>query len=180
MGNIGRNLIFMGLKHSGKTTFSKRIAERLFMRHVDLDEEIERKNGNLKARDIYRAIGKEAFDELQEKSLSEILENDERLVISLGGGASDSATLMRLAKERGYSIYLYRREEDLIDVILRHGLPAFLDSDDPRGSFSKIFSRRDRIYRENADLIIDLGPYRDKDETEELIFQRLKEEFNGI
>ena len=36
----------------------------------------------------------------------------------------------------------------MLPVILRHGVPAFLDPDDLQGSFHALYQRRDAIYRE--------------------------------
>ncbi|MGN1189361.1 MAG: hypothetical protein ACI4SL_03085, partial [Candidatus Ornithospirochaeta sp.] len=66
-------------------------------------------------------------------------------------------------------------EEDMLSVILKHGVPAFLDKDNPALSFSKLYERRNAIYSKEADLVIDLGPYGDKKETEEIIFSALME-----
>ena len=63
----------------------------------------------------------------------------------------------------------------MLPVILKHGVPAFLDPDDIEGSFHEVYERRDAMYRKVADLIIDLGPYGDKAEAAALIAGKLKE-----
>ena len=114
--------------------------------------------------------------EVEKESVSSFLSSaPSSLVLSLGGGASDNTPLMEEMKGKGTIIYLRREKEDMLPVILRNGVPAFLDKDDIQGSFSALYERRDGIYRRYADLIVDLGPYGDKDQTENLIYGALKE-----
>ena len=63
----------------------------------------------------------------------------------------------------------------MLPVILKHGIPAFLDKDNLESSFHEVYVKRDSIYTEEADLIIDMGPYRDKAETAEMVIEKLKE-----
>ena len=83
--------------------------------------------------------------------------------------------LLERIREEGKLIYLHRSEKDMLPVILRDGIPPFLDENDPEKSFHELYVRRDRIYRENADLLIELGPYGDMDETYRMISRRLGE-----
>ena len=169
-------LFFTGIKHSGKTTFAKRIASRLGFEFKDADDLISAHIGDMSVREFYRQKGKEAFMEVEKEAVSSFLSSaPSSLVLSLGGGASDNTPLMEEMKEKGTIIYLRREKEDMLPVILRNGVPAFLDKDDIQGSFSALYERRDGIYRRYADLIVDLGPYGDKDQTENLIYRALKE-----
>ena len=67
-------------------------------------------------------------------------------ILSLGGGAADNRKLMDYLKENGRIIYLRRDEEDMLPVILKHGVPPFLDPDDIKGSFHRVYCERDRKY----------------------------------
>ncbi|MGN1163783.1 MAG: shikimate kinase [Candidatus Ornithospirochaeta sp.] len=169
-------LFFTGIKHSGKTTFARRIALKLEYTFSDADDLILETTGGLTVREYYRKNGKEAFMDKEREAVSSfIAHTSSPFVLSLGGGASDNTPLMEEMKESGIIVYLRRKEEDMLPIILRHGIPAFLDANDPSSSFHALYSRRDRIYMEKADLIIELGAYGDKDETEELILSSLKE-----
>ena len=177
MQELQVNLFFVGIKHSGKTTFASRIASRLSVPCQDSDDIIlETLNGE-SVRDFYRREGKESFMKKEEEAASLFISSNSSspFVLSLGGGASDNAPLMSLLHKSGKIIYLKRAEEDMLSVILHHGVPAFLDKDNPALSFSKLYERRNAIYSKEADLVIDLGPYGDKKETEEIIFSALKE-----
>ena len=174
-------LFFAGIKHSGKTTFAKAISKDLQYSFFDSDELIIVRLNGLGVRDFYRKNGKEAFMDLEEKSIRDFLENNkEPFILALGGGASDNTPLMELIKEKGYIIYLKREEKDMLPIILEHGIPAFLDKNNLEGSFHELYARRDRIYIAYADLTIELGPYKDKDECKKYILSKLKENRYGI
>ena len=166
----------MGLKHSGKTTFASMHSGRTSLLFADADYLVMKMIRPLSVRDFYRTRGKTAFQEIEYEAVDDfLLSIDKPFVMSLGGGASDNDRLLRRIRKEGHLIYLHRREDDMLPVILKDGIPPFLDENDPMGSFHELFSRRDRIYRENADLIIDLGPYRDMDDTYNVIEAHLKE-----
>lgn len=174
-------LFFVGIKHSGKTTFAKRISRRFGYLFFDSDELISRHLGGKDVREFYRENGKEAFMSLEKVAVRELVEKEQHsFILSLGGGASDNESLMQILKNEGKIIYLTRGEDEMLPVILKHGIPAFLDKNDLEGSFHRIYTKRDMAYREYADSIIDLGKYRDRDETEAMLYSVLKELGYGV
>ena len=66
-------LFFTGIKHSGKTTFAKRIASRLGFEFKDADDLISANIGDMSVREFYRQKGKEAFMEVEKESVSSFL-----------------------------------------------------------------------------------------------------------
>ena len=93
--------------------------------------------------------------------------------MSLGGGACDNKALIELLKENGKLIYLRRNEEEMLPVILKHGIPAFLDENNLKSSFHEVYERRDKAYSSIADKIIEMGPYRDRGETLSMMINAL-------
>ncbi len=169
-------LFFTGIKHSGKTTQARLVSSLLGIGYADSDDLLTRYAGCASARDLYREKGREAFMEAEMEAVSSFVkESGGSFILSLGGGAADNTALMDLLKESGSIIYLRREEESMLPVILKHGMPAFLDKDDPASSFHRIYEHRDAIYREYADLTIDLGPYGDREKTAEQVVRALEE-----
>lgn len=169
-----RNLFILGIKHSGKTTFACLLAEKLHIQSIDSDDLIAERIKPLSVREYFREHGENNFKEMESTVVREYLEDDKGpLVMSLGGGASDNEVLIKTIKEHGYLIYLRRKESDMLPVILKHGIPAFLDENDLEGSFHQLYKRRDSIYLEISDKVIDMGPYRDREETLEAMMSEL-------
>lgn len=169
-------LFFTGIKHSGKTTFARMTAQSLSLPDIDADDLVTPLLEGMTVREYYRTYGIDAFKKKEMEAVADYTEHAESaFVLSLGGGACDNALLMDYIKKNGKVIYLQREEKDMLPVILNHGIPAFLDANDLEGSFHKLYVRRDALYREYADLVLELGPYGSKPETAEMIMTKLKE-----
>ena len=84
-------IILCGIKHCGKSTIGKKLAKKLNIIFVDVDEEIEKIAGK-SCRDLYRQDGKEAFMKAEAKACKNIAENPlyENAVVATGGGICDN------------------------------------------------------------------------------------------
>ncbi len=168
-------LYFTGIKHSGKTTQARLAAALLSLPYSDSDELILSTIEEESVREFYKKHGKASFMEKEAEAVMKFTEEHPSFILSLGGGVADNTPLMDYMKKHGKIIYLQRKESEMLPVILKHGIPAFLDPNDLEGSFHKVYEERDSIYRNMADLSVDLGPYRDKAETAEELVRKLKE-----
>ena len=168
-------LYFLGIKHSGKTTQAKLAASILNKEAVDADDLVLSYLGVDSIRDFYRENGKDAFMKAEREAVGKYIASHDDFIMSLGGGASDNRALMEELKKSGSLIYLRREESEMLPVILKHGIPAFLAPENLESSFHDVYARRDRAYRNDADLTIDLGHYRDKEETARFLVSELKE-----
>ena len=168
-------LFITGLKHCGKSTAAPLIAGRIGCAVADSDDLVLSLVESTSVRQYYRENGAGAFMEKELEAVRGFVSTHESFVISLGGGAADNTQLMQYMKHNGTIVYLRRDEEVLIQRILSKGMPAFLDPADPRGSFHPIYIRRDGIYSQMADIVIDLGGYGDKTATAEHILSTIME-----
>jgi len=163
-------LFIVGLKHSGKTTLAKNLGMDLSVKCADADVLALARLGGKTVREYYSDNGADAFRKIEMECVKDFLEENESFILSLGGGAADNKGLMDAIRKKGKIVYIHRPEELLLGKIIeKSGIPPFLDKDDPVGSFHALFLRRDRIYREYADLVVNLGSYKDKEETECLV-----------
>lgn len=69
----------------GKTTFGKKFATFLNWKFIDLDQYIEEKQSKTVAQ-IFKDGGEKSFRQLERLALDLLLNNEEKLIISLGGG----------------------------------------------------------------------------------------------
>ncbi len=180
MGNKS-NLFFTGIKHSGKTTFARLIAIDCNYAFSDSDDLITPKIYPLSIREFYKENGKEAFMALEFECVKAYIESQNTpFILSLGGGASDNTPLMEELRKNGKLVYLQREDEDMLPIIVELGIPPFLDENNVKGSFHELYERRDRIYRNFADTVINLGAYGDKNEKKLEIIKTLKELGYGL
>ena len=96
MQELQVNLFFVGIKHSGKTTFASRIASRLLVEYSDSDDLILNTLGGESVRDYYKREGKEAFMKKEVDGVSSYISSHRHspFVLSLGGGASDNPPIL--------------------------------------------------------------------------------------
>jgi len=109
--NVGR-IFLVGFMCSGKTTVGELLAKRLGWRFVDIDKEIEKREG-MSIPDIFERKGEAYFREIELKTLKELSER-EHVVISTGGGLGANPEAMKLMKERGVVVWLKVSFEDFM------------------------------------------------------------------
>lgn len=78
-------IVFLGYMASGKSTIGKELSKKLYMNFIDLDDYISEKE-NLSISDIFKTKGEIYFRRIEAKYLTEILENEDNFILSLGGG----------------------------------------------------------------------------------------------
>lgn len=125
-----KSIILMGIKHCGKSTQGKRIAERLGVDFYDTDDLIEQQAGKT-VREIYTQNGKDAFmkeEALACRKLSETL-NGKICVIATGGGICDNVEAVEILKSLGTIVFLQADEALACDRIVREA--AFESTDNP-------------------------------------------------
>ncbi len=98
---------------SGKSTAGKKLAKKLGLKFMDMDEVIEREQG-MSVPEIFERFGEDEFRNLERALLHEIIQQDD-LVISTGGGVPCFYNNMDLINKNGISIYLKMHPADLAD-----------------------------------------------------------------
>jgi len=96
---------FMG---SGKSTVGRALADALGWRFVDLDEEIERREG-MPVAEIFDKRGEPAFREMEARALREqvrAIEGGRPHVVALGGGAFVQEENFAVLSNNGVTVWL--------------------------------------------------------------------------
>ena len=152
--------ILMGIKHCGKTTVGKALSVSMDLDFIDLDHEVETEYSedcSLGFRDIYRKVGKKGFQKLETAALKRIYSSSDRpSVLSIGGGTVENTEAVEIMKKGGLKVYLKEIEATLFKRIVSTGLPPFLNGPDPKEQFHALYIKRDLLYTELADLIVEL------------------------
>jgi shikimate kinase len=105
-------LFLIGLPGSGKSTIGKALANRLTMDFVDLDEEIELREGKI-VPEIFAAQGEDYFRRIEAELLREWANAERSFVMSTGGGTPCFYGGIKLINQYGISIFL----DEQVDVI---------------------------------------------------------------
>ena len=99
-----KNIVFLGMMGSGKTTVGKMISKKLNIDFFDIDQEIENKTKQ-SIKDIFEKKGEIFFRKLEEKITLAILRKNQG-VISLGGGAFLNRNIQKEVLENHLSVWL--------------------------------------------------------------------------
>ncbi len=151
-----RHLIIMGPNGVGKTSVGKNLSEKLGLKHIDTDQviienEFLRSGKYLMISDIFFLKGEKEFRDL-ERNVLENLPLEPKVVLSLGGGFITTKANRELIKKRGDVLYLYASME----VLLKHiGKPPKY-ANESESEFKRILSEREPLYKEVADLSIEV------------------------
>jgi len=101
-------IYLVGFMGSGKSTVGRALAEELGWRFADLDEDIEKREGESISQ-IFDARGEAAFRQAETAALRErvrLVERGQPWVIALGGGAFLSGENYEMVSNNGVSVWL--------------------------------------------------------------------------
>ncbi len=138
-----KNLVFLGMMGSGKTTIGKIISKKLNKKFIDIDQEIENKEG-MNISEMFIKKGEAFFRKLEEKiSLQNLKKTNS--VISLGGGAFINKKVQNEVLKNHISIWLKWDNKNLINRIKNsQKRPIAIQLSD--GELNKLIEKRSKIY----------------------------------
>ncbi len=110
-----KNLVFLGMMGSGKTSIGSIISKKLKLKFIDIDQEIEKELG-MKISKIFENKGEKFFREFEEKTTLNILKK-QKIVVSLGGGAFLNQNIKKEILKNHVSFWLNWRPDTLISRI---------------------------------------------------------------
>jgi shikimate kinase len=132
-------IYLVGFMTAGKTTVARALGARLDWQAVDLDEEIERREG-LTVADIFATRGEPAFRQLEREALQRLLPLRHVVVATGGGTFADPANRAAILAD-GCSIWLDTAFNEVIARLPSDGRRPLASS---RGQMEALYlARRD-------------------------------------
>lgn len=174
-------IILCGIKHCGKTTQGRLLAEHFHCAFYDTDDVVMRLTGK-SPRQIYTAQGAAKFMEHEAAACRQIVDEtpDEFAVVATGGGICNNDPALAILKRAGHIVFLQSEERTAADRIVAEmtidadgavkNVPAYIASANPqseadvRALFHDFYVRRTEKYRRLADVTVDMLPA-EKDEN---------------
>lgn len=165
MQRVADNIVLIGMKHCGKSTLGKGLAEQWECPFYDVDDLIEQMHycetdRRQTVREMFAEYGEQHFHRMENHVVCELyLKLDKpgrRAVVALGGRTAVNPTICELLGGIGLLVYIHVGPDELFARITRNGLPPFLDPDDPQGDFMKLYYQRQPQYRMRAQLTVAL------------------------
>lgn len=140
---------------AGKTTVGRALAQRVGLRFLDSDHEIERREGCTIAT-LFAREGEQGFREIEARVIEELTERD-GIVLATGGGAVLRESNRKAMHGRGVVVYLRASPDELAHRTRNDRSRPLLQTADPRTRLRELFRQRDPLYRETAHFTIDTG-----------------------
>ena len=113
--NSNKNLVFLGMMGSGKSSIGYLVSKKLNLVFADIDNLIEKENG-LSISEIFKNKGESFFRSLEEKITLKALE-EVNTIISLGGGGFINKKIRNEVLINHFSFWLNWDESILIHRI---------------------------------------------------------------
>ncbi len=110
-----KNLVFLGMMGSGKSSIGSIVSKKLNIEFIDVDHEIEKKL-NMKISKIFESEGENYFREIEEEMTLKILKN-KKTVISLGGGAFLNNKIKKEILDKHISFWLNWDPKTIVERI---------------------------------------------------------------
>jgi shikimate kinase/3-dehydroquinate synthase len=145
---LDRHLVLVGFMGAGKTTLGGQLAERLGRPFHDTDEEQERWT-QLSIPEIFERFGEESFRDGEANALDGLMIRAEPLVISLGGGAVETARVRERLRE-ALTIFVPVDLETAWERSRATDRPLAADE----AEFRSRYESRGRLYEEAADATV--------------------------
>jgi len=150
-------IFLIGFMGAGKTHWGKQVANRMGLPFHDLDELVVAHEGKSIA-DIFSEQGEEYFRMTEKAMLEELVEKEDSMIISCGGGTPCFFNNIDFMKKHGIVVWLNTHVEVILQRLLKERMhrPLLKDirDEDLRNHIIRKLNER-RMYYEQADVIID-------------------------
>lgn len=171
-----RTIVLIGMMGAGKSTTGFGLAQKLGIKFVDSDRELERLESRT-VQEIFEQKGEEYFKELEKKIIKKILNTTKPQVLSVGGNSLDDDELLKTIKEKTISVFLDVDLDTLIKRVERRNNRPVLNGKDKAEAMRDIYENRYPIYSK-SDIVVNTT-YLNKDTTTNVIMQLISDFINN-
>ncbi len=157
------NIIFIGLRGSGKTKLGKLLSQKLNLEFIDIDKEIEKKE-KTKIPEIIKLKNWDYFRTIENKTLK-TLSKKTNCIISTGGGIILNKENIKILKKLGKIIYLNVHPEICTKRIEKSSTnrPKLTNKKTIQEEIISLYEKRKNIYEKTADIIFERSENLKKD-----------------
>ena len=146
---MSKNYYLVGIKHCGKSSVGKQLSQTLNLPFYDLDNIIE-DIVNKGVREFYKEFGKDEFQRVETLAINKLQHYTGGFVCATGGGICDNLEASKILKNLQNIIYINTDFETVYTRIISNGIPAFLQSSNPKEEFKDLYINRNKLYTQLA------------------------------
>jgi shikimate kinase len=171
-----KNIIcLVGMMGVGKTTIGSKIAKMLDYYFIDSDQEIEDAE-KTSISQIFSEKGEAYFREVEAKIIAKIISRNEKMVLSIGGGAFINDNLRQLIKDNCITIWIQASVKHiLLRTKSKNGRPLLNLQNNRKKIITQLIAQRTPFYQE-AQFSFDSSNY-NPDKIAKLIVAELNSYF---
>lgn len=147
------SIYLVGMMGAGKTTVGRRLSKSIDWQFVDLDQYIENTTG-VSVTTIFEIEGEAGFRQRETQALKH-LATAGKMVVATGGGVVLSPMNRARMGATGIVVYLRASPELLFERTKHDKSRPLLQVADPLARIAALVEKRDPLYREVADIIIE-------------------------
>ncbi len=148
-----QNIFLVGPMGAGKSAVGRQLARMLHLTFMDSDDEIENRTG-VDIAFIFEKEGEDGFRKRESKVIDDLSKMD-AVVLATGGGAVITAENRSHLGGRGLVVYLYTTVDQQLARTKKGRERPLLGNGDRKQILEELMSKRDSMYREIADLIVE-------------------------
>ena len=142
-----KNLVLTGMMGVGKSTIGKKLAQRLKLKFIDVDQVIEAKEKST-IKEIFEKKGEDYFRNIEKKITLEILKT-KNLVIALGGGGFINKSIRKDVLRSSITVWLDLNVPSLLKRLKNIKKRPLLNQKNLKETVNKIYSERRKIYSQS-------------------------------
>ena len=152
---LKKTVVLVGMMGAGKTAVGRALAQRLDVPFLDSDAEIE-KAANMSIAEIFSRDGEPFFREKEAQVIERLLD-EERGILSTGGGAYLAERNRAVISQKGVAVWLDADLSLLWSRVKHKDTRPLLRTPDPKATLRDIFNARVPVYQ-LSDLSVKAAP----------------------
>jgi shikimate kinase len=146
------NIFLVGPMGAGKTTIGRQLASAMGFAFEDSDHEIQQRTG-VDIPTIFEFEGERGFRQREAQVIDELTQH-QSLVLATGGGVVLDPENRKHLTSRGLVVYLFCSPEQQFERTVRDRNRPLLQTEDPLQRLRDLFTERDPLYRQVADVVV--------------------------
>ncbi len=149
---LHKTVVMVGMMGAGKTAVGRALAARLGVPFLDSDAEIE-SAANMTIPEIFARDGEPFFRQKESQVIGRLLD-EEKGILSTGGGAFLSPENRQMISERGVSVWLRADLGVLWNRVRHKDTRPLLRTENPHATLRALYDKRVPLYSK-ADLAVE-------------------------
>lgn len=143
-------IALLGVRGAGKTTIGRKLAKRLRVPFLELDQRIERAAG-LALGELFRLHDEAYYRRLERATLEALLSDDRSAVLATGGGLVTSPETWSFLRRRALTVWLRAQPEDHWNRVVQQGdRRPMAEHPEAMAELRRLMASREPLYTQAA------------------------------